>query len=157
MIFTHEVLGQFAQLLTGRMATGTCLTEDAARYCLFTSIHEKAGISDNEILLEDPHPGIKGAKLDSFLPPGETHGACAWELKYDRAIPSGKNQPRSNKAGGLLNDFFRLAAFDCGVDVERVVVYLTDAEMASYFRNPRNGLTVYSTLLWGSSSGSTPP
>jgi hypothetical protein len=59
-------------------------------------------------------------------------------IKYDRRTPSGKNQPRSNKAGALLNDFFRLGALD--ENVERRVIYLTDGEMASYFRNPHNGL-----------------
>ena len=138
MIFTSEVVDRFSEVLTGILGEGRA-SEDRVRYSLFTAIRERAGIVDNEIAFEWPHPKIKGAKLDSFLPSSERHGACAWELKYDRATPGGKNQPRSNKAGALINDFFRLAALDDTGEVERIVIYLTDADMTSYFRNPHNG------------------
>ena len=140
MIFTPDVLDRFAELLMVGMRRQASMSEDGIRYCLFTSIREKAGVGEGEIVIEHRHPKIKGAKLDCFLPASPTHGAAVWELKYDRAIPSGGSQPRSNKAGSLLNDFFRLAAFDEPEDVERVVIYLTDPEMASYLRNPRSGL-----------------
>ena len=139
MIFTSQVVNRFSVFLTEMLGHGRA-SEDQVRYALFTAIREYAGIGDNEIQLECPHPGIKGAKLDSFLPSSEGRGACAWELKYDRATPSGKNQPRSNKAGSLLNDFFRLAALRDTVEIERIVIYLTDSEMASYFQNPCNRL-----------------
>lgn len=139
-IFTQDVLTHFQELLRERLMTPSKLTEDSVRYSLHVSLQREAGITGSEIVVGYDHPKIPRAKIDSFFPTSETHGAAAWELKYDRAIPSGKNQPRSNKAGALLNDFFRLAAFDGPPDLERVVVYLSDSEMASYFRNRRNGL-----------------
>ncbi len=140
VIFTPDVLDRFANLLMVVMRRQERMSEDGIRYCLFTSIRERLGVGDAEIVIEHRHPKIKGVRLDCFLPASPKHGAAVWELKYDRAIPSGGNQPRSNKAGSLLNDFFRLAAVDEPQDLERIVIYLTDAEMASYFRNPRNGL-----------------
>ena len=139
-IFTQDVLTRSQELLSERLTGSGRLTEDSIRYSLHVSLQKRAGIAESEILAPYDHPAIERAKIDSYLPASEQHGAAAWELKYDHAIPSGKNQPRSNKAGALLNDFFRLAAFPGPPDLERVVIYLTDAEMASYFRNPRNGL-----------------
>lgn len=138
MIFTSEVADRFCEHLKGVLDTGGA-SEDQVRYALVTAIREVVGIADNGIRVEYPHPNIKGAKLDGFLPASEKHGACAWELKYDRATPGGGNQPRSNKAGAFINDFFRLAGLDDKRAVERVVIYLTDAEMASYLQNPSNG------------------
>jgi hypothetical protein len=145
-IFTQNVLIRFQELLRDKLTGASRLAEDSIRYSFHVSLQERAGIADSEILVPYDHPLIERAKIDSYLPASERHGAAAWELKYDRAIPSGKNQPRSNKAGALLNDFFRLAAFPGPPDLERVVIYLTDSEMASYFRNPRNGLSDLSDL-----------
>jgi len=139
-VFSQDVLGRFQELLQERLMSGSKLTEDSVRYSLHVSLQQKAGIAESEIILGYDHPTIARAKIDSFLPATRTHGPAAWELKYDRGIPSGKNQPRSNKAGALLNDFFRLAAFNAPPDLERVVVYLTDREMTSYLANPRNRL-----------------
>jgi hypothetical protein len=138
MIFTSDVIGRFTELLKGLLDGGR-VSEDRVRYALFVALRERTGIRDDEIMLEWPHPSIRGAKLDGFLCGCEGHGACAWELKYDRATPGGSNQPRSNKAGALINDFFRLAGLDETGGIERILIYLTDAEMARYFQNPRNG------------------
>jgi hypothetical protein len=138
--FTQDVLTRFQELLRDRLTGAGRLAEDSIRYSLGLALQQKAGIADSEILIPYDHPAIERAKIDSYLPASEQHGPAAWELKYDRAIPSGKNQPRSNKAGALLNDFFRLAVFPGPPDLERVVIYLADSEMASYLRNPRNGL-----------------
>jgi hypothetical protein len=140
-IFTQDVLTRFQELLRDRLTGASRLAEDSIRYSLHLSLQQKAGIADSEILVPYDHPAIERAKIDSYLPASEQHGPAAWELKYDRAIPSGKNQPRSNKAGALLNDFFRLAVFPGPPDLERVVIYLTDSEMASYLQKPRNGLS----------------
>ena len=139
-IFTQQVLTRFQELLGQRLAGASRLGEDSVRYSLHESLQEGAGIAGSEISVPYDHPAIERAKVDSYLPSSEQHGAAAWELKYDRAIPSGRNQPRSEKAGALLNDFFRLAAFPGPPDFERVIIYLTDTEMASYLRNPKNGL-----------------
>ena len=148
MIFNSEVIDRFAELLRDVLNKGNA-SEDRIRYSLFTAICEKGSIGNNEIKIEFPHPKIQRAKLDGFVLPSEKHGACAWELKYDRATPGGTNQPKSNKAGALVNDFFRLAALDDAYAVERVVIYLTDPEMSLYFRNPHNGFDVLFNLIPG--------
>lgn len=151
MIFTSEVLAAFQGQLQERLAREGKLTEDSVRYSLYASLQQSRGIANSEIQIEYEHPRIKGARIDSFLPASPEHPAAAWELKYDRTIPSGKNQPRSNKAGALVNDFLRLAAFDETECFERVVIYLTDSEMATYFRNPKNGFAPLFDLAPGQS------
>jgi len=121
---------------------GTGIAEGVLRDCLCASLTEKALILQLEIRFEYPHPNIPSAKIDGYLPLNDKHGAAVWELKYDRKIPSGHNQPKPNKAGALMNDVFRLGAFGIGDAIERLLMYLTDEEMKSYLSKPRNGFDV---------------
>jgi hypothetical protein len=84
------------------------------------------------IHLNYEHPSFAGKKIDIYLPSYAGQDAVACELKYDRRIPSGHNQPRTMKAGAILNDAFRLAHFSPTDEVERFLVYLTDSEMFKY-------------------------
>ena len=151
MVITQEVFQRFSQLLGERLVKGTGIEEDVVRYSLFASLTEKASVLRGEILLEYGHPNIPRAKIDGYLPLNDKHGAAVWELKYDRRIPSGYNQPRSNKAGALINDVFRLGTFEIGDAIERLLIYLTDEEMKSYLTNTRNGFNVLFGLAPGGS------
>jgi len=70
------------------------------------------------ICLNYQHSSFDTKKIDVFLPPYSGQAAIACELKYDRAIPSGYNQPRSMKAGAVLNDFLRLAHFNAATELK---------------------------------------
>jgi hypothetical protein len=76
------------------------------------------------------------AKIDSV--------GVAVEFKYDRSIPSGKNAPRTQKAGKVFHDLFRLGQIAPGM--RRLFVYVTAREMATYFANPKNRLREFFTL-----------
>jgi hypothetical protein len=69
-----------------------------------------------------------------------------FEFKYDRGIPSGKNSPRTQKAGKVFADLFRLALFKAENAIERYFIYVTDNEMVSYFNNSENKLYEFFNL-----------
>ena len=71
------------------------------------------------------------------------------EFKYDRKIPSGRNAPRSQKAGKLFNDIYRLTQFHADTNPTLWFVYLADSEMVNYLRNERNGLMGFFELAVG--------
>jgi hypothetical protein len=129
MVMTQEVFQRFSQLLGERLLKGTRIEEDVVRYSLFAALTDEASVLPGEILLEYEDPKIPRAKIDGYLPSNDKHTAAVWEPKYDREIPSGHNQPRSNEAGALINDVFRLGAFEIGGPIERLLIYLTDEEI----------------------------
>ena len=139
-----EVLEEFSYLLGKRLSNGIYTTEDSVRYTFSIALLKKANIAPHEVILEYPHPTISGAKIDTYLPSTSERAGLVVEFKYDRQIPSGKNSPKSQKAGKLFNDIFRLARFDKDDNATFWLIYLTDKEMASYLRN--NGLVDFFDL-----------
>jgi hypothetical protein len=101
--------------------------------------------------MEFEHPSLPAKKLDSYIAASENHSAAAWEVKYDRKPPSGKNQPRSSKAGGLIDDVFRLAGLSEVGTLERVLIYVSDQEMLGYYMNPGNQFASFLELASGQS------
>lgn len=87
-------------------------------------------------------------KSDTWIPnyAGRTY---AIEFKYDRPIPSGSNQPLTQKAGQALKDVFRLAQAHLLGTIETIFIYLTAREMASYFSNTANGLIDFFNMQLG--------
>jgi hypothetical protein len=76
-----------------------------------------------------------------YIPPASNRNGMACEIKYHRRIPSGKNSPKPQKAGEVFNDIFRLARFEPKKKISRYLLYITDAEMASYFGSSQNRFT----------------
>jgi hypothetical protein len=157
MIFTRTVLEMFEELLRQRLERlnpqdlRDRLTEDEIQDSLNHALITKGGIAEYEIRMEFEHPFIPGKKLDSYIAPALGRPAAAWEVKYDRRPPSGVNSPRSNKAGGVINDVFRLAALHRDLEIETVVVYVTDQEMAGYYANADNHFGSFFDLAVGKS------
>jgi hypothetical protein len=83
---------------------------------------------------------MPGAKVDTVIAAAAGRDSVAFEFKYDRANPGGSNQNRTQRAGKALIDLFRLVKVPAGVAAAKYFVYVTDAEMAGYFRNPVNRL-----------------
>jgi hypothetical protein len=142
-LFSESAWDALTEVLQRRLLTSPKLSEEDLRYCVVEAI-ESVGMSPKgSIHLNYAHPTFAGKRIDLFLPAYSEQDAIACELKYDRAIPSGHNQPRSMKAGAMLNDFLRLAHFRATTGVERFLVYLTDKEMLAYLQNPKNGFAAF--------------
>lgn len=137
----------FASLLDERIAARTHTTEDSVRYTLFAALLEN-GSCAKDVVLEYPHPAIPRAQIDTWIP---SYGgrSVAIEFKYDRDPPSGKNQPKTQRAGGVFRDLSRLVLTVQVTNTRAYFVYLTTAEMAVYFRNAENGHSEFFALSNG--------
>jgi len=142
------VLERFGELLHTRLESDVLTTEDSVRYTFFAALLEKGGIDCHNVIMEYRHPSIPGAEVDTWIPSIDGSG-LAVEFKYDRDIPSGRNAPRTQKAGKVFHDLYRLGKIEA--HMRRVFVYLTGPEMAGYFGNPTNGLTRFFLLPSGES------
>ena len=63
--------------------------------------------------------------------------------------PQPGGEPRTQKAGKLFHDLYRLGKIEA--QIQRVFIYLTGPEMAGYFGNPKNGLANFFLLPSGHS------
>ncbi|MYD95058.1 MAG: hypothetical protein F4Y02_15530 [Chloroflexi bacterium] len=130
------IFDDFAELLDSRLQGDIPTTEDSVRYTLFASmLHHR--MRPDSVVLECPHPAMPGAQLDTRV-----FGYCehdvAIEFKYDRRPPGGKNSNRTQKAGSVFRDLFRLQRANKETGDTCYFIYLTDMEMHGYFNNPEN-------------------
>lgn len=140
----------FTELLRTRLEADVFTTEDSIRYTFYFAFCAKTGIQPHEIVLEFPHPQIRRAQVDTYVP--RFRGASlAVEFKYDRQIPSGQAIPKPQNAGELFKDMYRLARFHPDHPVRRLLVYIADPLMVVYFRNPANGHSRFFSLPQGES------
>ena len=146
----RKIYRSFNDESVARLKKGVYTTEDSVRYTFFGILVRDTNLSLHDIVLEQPHGTIKGAKIDAYFPNFQGNEVII-EFKYDRGIPSGSNSPRSQKAGMLFNDMKRLLKFRAKTRLPtmRLLIYLTDGEMASYMRNPRNNLVNFFDLKLG--------
>ena len=142
------VFERFGDLLHTRLENDAPTTEDSVRYTFFAALLESGSIECHDVVLECPHPYIPRAEVDTWIPTFNG-GGLAIEFKYDRDIPSGRNTPRTQRAGKVFHDLYRLGRI--GSPVRRVFVYLTGPEMAGYFGTPANGLAGFFLLPSGHS------
>ena len=131
---------EFGRLLHERLSLGVLTTEDTIRYTLYFALTTSGGLKHIDLTLEYPHPALPGAKVDTVISKASGRESVAFEFKYDRANPGGSNQNRTQRAAKALIDLFRLVKVPAEVAATRFFVYVTDAEMAGYFRNPVNRL-----------------
>ena len=145
-----EIFKQFGELLEDRFSKQVYTTEDSVRYTLFHCFTNYGGIQPSEIILEYPHSHIPGAEVDTYIPQKNERSGLVFEFKFDREIPSGKNPPKTQKAGKVFADIFRLALFEShNKNIQRYFVYVTDKEMATYFQNKVNLLNDFFELANG--------
>ncbi|MCL5985737.1 MAG: hypothetical protein M1371_04135 [Actinobacteria bacterium] len=145
----EEIFLQFVNLLKERFSKKIYTTEDSVRYTLFYCLTYFGGIKPSDIVLEYPHTKISGAKIDIYILPNNDHPGVAFEFKFDRGIPSGRHTPRTQKAGKIFADIFRLAHFKENENTQYYFVYVADKEMANYFQNPSNKLIDFFNLNLG--------
>lgn len=127
-------------MLRARLDARVFTTEDSIRYTFYAAASTYAGVRPNEVVLEYPHPVITGAEVDTIMLATAERSSMAIEFKYDRGNPGGTNQNRTRRAASLLVDVFRLAKIPSNIAARRFFVYVTDAEMATYLKNPGNQL-----------------
>jgi len=146
----EEILSEFSSLLKERLSKKIYTTEDSVRYTFFAALLMKTNIAPHEIILEYPHLKIRGATVDTYILSSSGRKGLVIEFKYDRRIPSRRNAPKSQKAGKLFYDIYKLIQFYIH-DSKPVLwfIYLTDAEMIGYLRNKRNGLIDFFDLQTG--------
>lgn len=142
-----EIFEEFGKLLDQRFELGVVTTEDSVRYTFFAALLD-AGVKPYQVVLEYPHPAIERAKIDTWLP-SYKEGSVAFEFKYDRDPPGGKNQPKTQKAGYVFKDLHRQVQVAKGVGIRSYFIYVTSEEMAVYFRNPNNGYVDFWELKQG--------
>ena len=139
------IFSQFANLLDVRFRKEIYTSEDAIRYTMFASMLHQS-IPPDSLSFEHPHPTLHGKKIDTWLQIDDKK-PIAIEFKYDRVIPSGRNQPRTQKAGSVFHDLYRLLLVNTSIGATCYFVYVTTEEMATYFANPSNGHNAFFELL----------
>jgi hypothetical protein len=136
----QPVFEAFGRLLQQRLDAGVCTTEDSIRYTFYHAVTSVAQLDPIDMILEHPHSALPGAKIDTIVRGGPGREAIAIEFKYDRANPGGTNQNRTQRAAAAFADIFRLAKVPLTLAAIKYFVYVTDAEMAGYFKNRVNRL-----------------
>jgi hypothetical protein len=131
-----SIIRLFCSLLSDRLKAGTHNTEDSVRFTFFAAML-KEGINPSDVILEYPHPNLNRKKIDTWIAPKRGDKGLAIEFKYNRA--GNDNQQRTKHAGKALHDLHRMSQIPLGM--HRLLIYLTDAEMAGYFSNIENGLS----------------
>jgi hypothetical protein len=134
-----EIFERFAMFLRERLQLGLFTAEDSIRYTFYAALLS-SGLRHTDLILEYPHPDMPGAEIDTIIRPGGQLQSVALEFKYDRANPGGTSQNRTQRAAAALVDMFRLARVPSSLANVKYFVYVTDAEMFGYFKNPANQL-----------------
>ena len=137
-----EVLAEFSRLLRRRLELGTFTTEDAVRYTFFYALLSKGRVQPHEIILEWPHPNIARTQIDTYVA-SSSGMSLAIEFKYDREIPSGQAIPKPQNAGELFKDMDWLVRIADYPSMRRILVYLANRLMVTYFSNAENGHTSF--------------
>ncbi len=125
---------KFADALAESLEIGTCTTENDVRNA-FVGALIGSGITQSHIQREVPHPSLPQSYgwIDLLIDDYPAGSRSAIEFKYDRGIPSGYNQPRTQKAGALFADVVRLLHWP--KEDARLIVYVADVEMRDYLTN----------------------
>jgi len=134
-----DVFNHFAFLLNERLNSGAFTSEAAVRHTFFHALLNSPDYFHWEVIFESPYSKSSGAKIDILVKSSRGKKDLVIEFKYDRRNTKRTNpKPRTMQAASLFNDVFRLAFFESKSKAERYLIYLTDAEMIAYFRNPCN-------------------
>ena len=139
-------------MLKERFNAKVATTEDSVRYTFFYALLSSGACDHTYVIIEHPHPIIVGRKkIDFIVASSNDRPSRAFEFKYDREIPSHQKLNKTNRAGAVFNDLFRLTYIPESTAQIKYFVYLTDSQMASYFLNQDNGYGDFFNLITGQS------
>lgn len=148
----YELFEEFSIQLERRFIKGAYTTEDAIRYTMFDCLKSKMELESSSFNLEYPHPEIPNSRIDMYIPSDNEFPGFIFEFKFDRVIPSQKNINKTQRAGKAFADIFRLSKFIPNQKkIYRYFTYVTDKEMAIYFKNPNDQLSDFFELEVGKS------
>jgi len=133
----HLAIDRFVHLMRERFESNVFTTEDSVRYTFFAALLN-SGINPKKTVLEFKTEELPGREIDTAILGEDESPHTLIEFKYHRASPGTHSSPRTQKAGDLLGDMIRLNTVPG--PLQRIVVYVTDQEMAGHFRSSRNGL-----------------
>jgi hypothetical protein len=131
-----QATDKFARLLDGRFHRGVATSERAVLFTFCYALIESLGFRPEEMILEARHEAIKGA-IDLLISPFNDATRCAVECKYDKHKLKRDYSEYNQRAGKKFKDIFRLALL-YSPTMETLFVYLTDRQMANYFRDKKN-------------------
>lgn len=132
----EQLLNTLVKNLSTALPRGGC-HDKAGLIALVIDALQVAGYQRDDIAAAAHVPGAR-TQIDILASRrGELPGLAIGCI-YDRTIPSGHNQPRTQKAGDIFGTIANLIEAE-SVD-RRLLVYLTDDEMYRYLTNPANGL-----------------
>ena len=89
--YMYKTVKHFAKLLSERLVAKVATTEDSIRYTFFYALLSSGGYIHTDVIIENQHPVIEGGEIDVLISPRDGSPSIAFEFKYDRAIPGGKN------------------------------------------------------------------
>jgi hypothetical protein len=142
-----EKIGQdLCKLISERLSNESYTTERSITYTFFLLLVQKGLYQPHELLLEYPH-SIKESneRVDTYVEPTNFKKGLVMECKYDRKNRKNTTLNKTNRAGAIFNDLFRLAAFK-KANTEKWFIYLTDNDMSIYLSNPNNKLNDFFNL-----------
>jgi hypothetical protein len=101
------------------------LTEETVRFATVKAL-VRSGVAADTLRYEWPHPALPGSRIDLVvgIPP-----TVLIEVKYPRE-PNDKNAPWTMIYGGVLKDFYRLAAYS--YEADRIFVYAESAQLGKF-------------------------
>src|SRR5439155_6826825 len=143
---TAQVLEHFSAMLRARFTAGVFTTEDSVRYTFYSAASLYGGIRHTEVVLEFPHPVIEDARIDTII-----NGCGGTRLDCNRVqVRPGQPwrvKPEQNATSGVgVGGHFPPRKDSDGDCAQRYFIYVTDSEMAAYFKNPANRLCEFFDL-----------
>jgi hypothetical protein len=71
----------FSKLLEERFRAGVLTTEDSVRYTFLLALISSRYCGHTDVVLEYPHPTIRGARVDTLITESANRRAAALEFK----------------------------------------------------------------------------
>ena len=137
-----QATGMAADPISRALERGILTSEDMLRFKVLSALLE-CRVDPDRLILEYPHPAMKGKKVDAVIRDAEIASdkivpETAIEFKYHHKYDN-SDFVYAMHAGQLFYDFARLRDFT-GVN-RRYVVYLTDDVMLKHVEKRENGLS----------------
>jgi len=127
----QEGLNAFARQFAAQIeGAGTPASEHAIHFCLALGFQAAHDLDPGSIVFEKP---AGRGRIDLWVVPFD----LLVEVKFRRAIPSGRNLPATQVFGSLLADFNKIGAAPA---TTRLVLLVSDKLGVSYLENSGRGL-----------------
>ena len=138
MDLNSKIIREFVEFLEKRFSSNIVITEDSIRYDLFQCLNEN-GVNSTTMVLEFPHPSLPRHEVDLVVVSKTNSPEIAIECKYDRKNKGGSNQNRTQRAGKLFQDIYKLKQIKkIYSNCRCFFIYITDDEMTHYLTREQN-------------------